>query len=265
MSVITISRGTFSGGKMLAESLSARLGYRCIDRDMLVQRAAVRGVSAEELLGALQRPPAQASFLNHRKYIYLALVQAALAEEILDGGAIYHGLGGHLLLKGGISVLRLRVVAPMECRIGMAQERLRLSRSETIDYIQKMDAERRKWTQYLYGVDWENPSLYDLVINLEHISIEKATHLVTTMIKEGIFDFSPKYESAMSDFALASRVRAELATNNSTSHLEVEVESKGGAITLKSTPFEEQEEARRCVLAVPGVTGLTIEELAEAA
>ncbi len=36
MSIITISRGVFSGGEALAECVAVRLGYRCIDRDTLV-------------------------------------------------------------------------------------------------------------------------------------------------------------------------------------------------------------------------------------
>ena len=263
MSVITISRGTFSGGKMLAECLSARLGYRCIDRDVIVGRAAKRGISENELRAALQKPPVSVlPTLNHKKYIYLSLIQAALAEEILNGQAIYHGLAGQLLLKGGIAVLRLRVIAPAEFRIRMAQDRMKLSRAETIAHIQKMDEDRRKWTQYLYGVDWEDPSLYDLIINLEHISIEMASRLVSSMTKEAAFEFSPEYRSAMNDFALSSRVRAELAINPFTSNLEVEVQSSGGAITVKGSLFEEQDEVRRVVLGVPGVIGLTIEEVA---
>ena len=59
MSVITISRGSFSGGKMLAECLAHRLGYRCVDRDVIVERAAASGVSQDELLDALLKPPWQ--------------------------------------------------------------------------------------------------------------------------------------------------------------------------------------------------------------
>jgi cytidylate kinase len=266
MEVITISRGTFSGGKLLAERLSATLGYRCIDRDEIVARAAGCGVSSKDLLSALATPPAnQTATLNHRKYIYLAVVQAALAEEILSGRVIYHGHAGHLLLNAGITVLRLRVVAPMEFRIRMAQERLGLSRTETIAHIHKMDAERRRWTQFLYGVDWEDPSLYDLVLNLEHFSIETATRVISGMIKEAGPDFWAEAQAALKDFALASRVRAELALKPLTSHLEVKVQSRGGAITVKSSPFEEQEEVRQAVLGVPGVAGLTFEELAPAA
>jgi len=265
MSVITISRGTFSGGKLLAERLSATLGYRCIDRDAIVNSAAVRGVSQKELVAALEKPPANSvATLNHRKYIYLAVVQAALAQEILSGRAIYHGHAGHLLLSGGISVLRLRVIAPIEFRIRMAQERLGLSRSETVAYIQKADADRRRWTQYLYGVDWEDPSLYDLVLNLEHFGIETATRLVAGMIKEAGSDFLEEHPSAIGDFALASRVRGKLALKPLTSHLEVEVQSRSGVVTIKNTPFDDQEEVRNCVMGVPGVTALTYEEAAPA-
>jgi cytidylate kinase len=262
MSVITISRGTFSGGKMLAECLSCKLDYRCIDRDVIVKKAATRGVSEQELLAGLERPPSSVSGLDHRKYIYLALVQAALTEEVRTGRAIYHGLLGHLLLKGGIGILRLRVIAPLEFRIRVAQERLQLGRSEVIAHIEKIDQDRRKWTRYLYGVDWEDPSLYDLVINLEHLSIDQACRLVAGMAREADFDFSPEQQAAMDDLALASRVRAALARDPFTSNLEVEVESRGGSITITGALYDQLEAVERVARAVPGVAGVNIHDLA---
>jgi cytidylate kinase len=261
MSVITISRGTFSGGMILAKCLSQKLGYRCIDRDDIVQRAATRGVSERELHAALEQPPTSLSTFNHKKYIYLALIQAALTEAVREGHAIYHGLAGQLLLKGGVGVLRLRIIAPMEYRIQMAQERLGLSRGEVIGHIEKMDRDRHKWTQYLYGVDWEDPSLYDLVINLEHITIEQACRFVSEMTKETAFEFSPESQAAMNDLALASRVRAELALNPFTSNLEVTAEAHGGAVTIKGSFSDQVEDIQRAAGSVPGVSGVTIHEL----
>ncbi len=84
---------------------------------------------------------------------------------------MYHGNAGHLLLKGGPHVLRVRIIAPMEFRLKMAQDRLKLSRAEALDYIARMDQDRRKWAQYLYGVDWGDPANYDIVLNLEHMTI----------------------------------------------------------------------------------------------
>jgi cytidylate kinase len=259
MAIITISRGTFSGGMALAECLSQTLGYRSIDRDMLVRRAATRRVTEDNLRAALEQPPNIPGRFNHARYIYLALIQAALTAEVHDGCAVYHGLAGHLLLKGAPSLLRLRIIAPMEYRIRMAQERLNLSRGEAIAHIEATDRDHRKWTQFLYGVDWGEPSLYDLLVNLEHLSVEQACHVVTSMVERGGFELSPEGRAAMDDLALASRVRAQLAQDPFTLNLEVEVESRGGSISIRGDCMEEAEAIQRVVWAIPGVTGLIVD------
>ena len=57
ISMITISQGSFSNGKILGEYLADSLGYRCIDRDVIVERAAAYGVPQEDLRDAMSRPP----------------------------------------------------------------------------------------------------------------------------------------------------------------------------------------------------------------
>jgi cytidylate kinase len=263
MSVITISRGTFSGGKMLAECLAAELGYRLIDRDVIVERAAAYGVSQEELREAMEKPPSFLERFRHRRYMYLALVQAALTEEIRHGKAIYHGLAGHLLLPGGAAVLRTRIIAPLEFRIAMAQERLKFSRAEAVAYIHRVDQERRKWTQYLYGVDWGDPSLYDLVVNLEYLSIKEACQLIAFTVRRRCYEFTPECRRTMEDLALASRVKANLAIHPPTSHLEFEVEAQEGAVRIrgKVSRVEEIDEVQRVALETPGVKQADVREL----
>ena len=261
MSVITISRGSYSGGKMLAERLADKLHYRCIDRDVLTQRTSIRSVSPSELFAALETPPANRwHSVNHRKYVYLALVQAALLEEVSSGDIVYHGLAGQLLLQGGLAVLRIRVIAPAEFRIQMAQERMHLSRADAISHIRKVDEQRDRWVQYLYGVDWQDPSLYDMVINLQSINIDQACRLICGMMKEGNFEFSSKHQSALRDFGLAARVRAALAKNALTSNVEVEVNACNGHVTVKGEFGEETEDVQRIASAVPGVVQLTLQQ-----
>ncbi len=264
MSVITISRGSFSGGEMLADCLAARLKYRCIDRDVIVERAAASGVSQDELLEALLKPPAFLERFKHKRYVYLALIQAALAEEVRNGQAVYHGNAGHLLLKGVGPVLRVRIIAPMAFRLSLLQERLKMSASEGTAYIEKLDQDRRKWTQFLYGVDWEDPALYDIVLNLEYINIPTACSSLTAVVKQQrCFDFTPECQAAMDNLSLSSRVRANLAINSATSHLEVEVTAEKGVVFIrgKLTSPDEIEEVRRSVGTVAGITELHLEEL----
>jgi len=265
MSVITISRGSFSGGKHLAECLAKRLGYRCVDRDVIVEKAAASGVSQKELRDAIQKPPTFLERFTHKKYLYLTLIQAALTEEMRTGKAVYHGNAGHLLLSGGAPIVRTRIIAPMSYRIKMARTRLRLSEPEAIEYIDQMDQDRRKWTQYLYGVDWSDPALYDVVLNLEYITIPEACETISTLVKsQASHEFGPDCQAVMDNLALASRVRAKLALEPETSHLEFEVSADGGSVRLhgKLSSMDLMPAVERIALAVPGVKEVNLEEVA---
>jgi cytidylate kinase len=239
MSVITISRGTFSGGKLLAEKVADKLDYRCLDRDVIVEKAAAYGVSQDELRTAMEEPPGLLERFRHKRYLYLALMQAALAEEVRTGKEVYQGHVGHLLLKGGGPVFRVRVIAPLELRVSMAQHRLNLTRNEVIAYIRKIDQDRKKWAHYLYGVNWEEASLYDLVINLQYMDIEDGCDIVATAArKQACFNFDAKCQSAMDDLARASRVKADIALNPETSDLELEVQGENGVVRISGKAMD---------------------------
>jgi cytidylate kinase len=264
MAVITISRGSFSGGKLLAECLARKLRYRCVDRDVIVERAAASGVSQKELMDALTKPPTFLDRFKHRKYLYLTLIQAALAEEVRSDKVVYHGNAGHLLLKPGPYLLRVRIIAPLSFRLTMAQDRLKLSRDEALAYIEKVDQERKKWTHYLYGVDWADPLLYDMVINLEHVTIEDACDPVAILARKRCFQFTAGCQSALEDLALAGRVKANVALNPSTADLEVEVDSSKGAVSVrgKLSNLDQFADVQRLAQQTPGVIDVNLDQLA---
>ena len=137
---------------------------------------------------------------------------------------------------------------------------MQFGRADAVAYIEKMDDQRGKWTRYLYGVDWEDPSLYDFVVNLRHLSLEQACRLIGAMVEEGGFEFSPPHQAAMQDFVLATRVRAALARDPLTTNLEVAVESSGGEVTVKGDLYEEDDDVQRVAAAVPAVSSVTVQE-----
>lgn len=263
MPIITISRGSFSGGKTLAECLARRLGYRSIDRDVIVEQIAAYGVSQNDLRDALEKPPRFFDRFRRERYLYLALIQSALTEEAREGRAIYHGLAGQLLLGGGHPVLRVRIVAPLDRRAKIMQERLKSSRKDAIAYIKKEDGDRRKWTQFLYGVDWEDPSLYDIVLNLENLGMEEACRVISSLALESRFESTPESQRRMDDLTIASRVRADLAVNQSTSDLELEVVAHGGAVAItgKLAITGQIEEVKRVASAASGVVSVNLDRL----
>ncbi len=233
MAIITISRGSFTGGKRLAECLADRLGYRCIDRDIIVERAAAYGASQEDLRNALEKPPSFWDRFSHKKYVYLTIFQAALTEEVRAGKVVYHGHAGHLLLRGVSHVLRARIIAPLKYRVAALQDARKMSPGEALAYIAKIDQDRTRWTQYLYGENWGDPSLYDLVLNLESVDIQEACMIIVEMASLKCFQETPQSLAAMNDLAVASKVRATLVCNPSTVDLELDVTAHGDSVSVK--------------------------------
>lgn len=233
MAVVTISRGSASGGLLLAQTLEKTLGYEIVSREDVIREAARFGASEESLQEALLKPPSFWDRFKHERQRYLAFVQSALCEKARKDRVIYHGNAGHLLLCGVPHVVRIRLIASMSFRIRMVMERQHLSRSEAIRDIENADRQRREWTRFLYGQNWLDPVLYDLVINLETLTVEAAAHIVVATVQRPEFQTTDASRKAMEDLTLASRVRAALASNEKTGSVEIKIRADDGVVFLR--------------------------------
>jgi len=256
MAIITISRGTFSGGQRLAESIAEKLGYRCLARVAIVQQAAKRyGVSEDKITKAIDESPGVLEHLRSDRRRFLAFVRAALVNEVKDDKVVYHGLAGHFLLSGVPNVLKVRVIANMEFRIKAAMDRGHLTREDAKQAIKKMDYKRTRWTKFLYGIDWDDPSPYDLVINLNQISLSSACEIVCHTVSLDSFKTPPGWQKTMGNLTLSTEVKAIIAAHKNIADAGVEIEADGGVITLGGTVAspEHADEIREVVRAIPGV------------
>ncbi len=255
MAIITISRGTYSGGKELAECLASELGYHLLSREELLTKAAKDfGVSEDKLETAVMNKPGFLEGLSLRRIHFLAYVQAAMINAVQSHNVVYHGQAGHLLLKGIPHHLRLKVVADMEYRIEAAMERNNFTREKAIQYIHQKDEERDKWVRSIYGVDRRDPATYDLIINLERISIPSACKVVADLV-EISFQTTPESKKAVDDMVMASEIRARIALDREISDDNVEVEVNDGFVTLMGTVrhISDADKCRELVRHVPGV------------
>lgn len=254
MAIITISRGTFSGGQSLAECIAQKLGYRCLGREVLVEAAKRYGVPYDKLAEALTKKPGILEYLTKERKHYLTCIRAALCKEAKDDNLVYHGHAGHLLLRGVPDVLRVRVVANMEFRIRALTDHHNVSKEQAVQYIKKMDEERIRWTRFLYHEDWQDPALYDVVINLDSMNISGACETVCHLVDMEQFKTTSLWRKAMDDAVLSSHLMALLATNKSISG-EVEIKADGGVVTISGTveSLSDADRVRMVVRNEPGV------------
>jgi len=193
--------------------------------------------------------------LTAERVHYLAYIRAEICKEVKDDFVVYHGHAGHLLLRGLPHVLKVRVIADMEFRIQAARERQNLIRPKAIEFIQHIDEKRVKWTKFLYHADWYDPSLYDVVINLEHIGINDACDIVCQIAALDKFKVTPESQKVMADMLLSTTVRAELAGNKGISDAGIEIEADDGVITIEGTAdsMMEADNIKKFVINMPDV------------
>lgn len=232
MAIITISRGSMSGGRSLAGCVANALESPCVGREILVDAAARVGVPERVLAEKIERGPGLWERLTLERRIYVAAMQAALAEHAESGRLVYHGYAGHLLLRGLPAVLRIRLVAPMEYRTRKEMEAKGVDREHAEQAIQRLDQGRLAWARAMYGVDVRDPGLYDLVINLEVMSIPSACSVVVEAAGRPEFLITDEVRARLRDFTLACRVKLALATHPASRGLDLGVSASAGIVSI---------------------------------
>jgi len=240
MAIITISRGTYSGGRELASKLASMLGYKYLPREDLSDRATKMGVPVGKLQMAMVRPPRVYQRLARERDQYLACITMLLCEEALQGDVIFQGHTGHLLLPGVPNILRVRVLAELEYRIRAVMADHGLSREKAKDYILNVDSDRDKWVRFLYGVDWHDPFNYDMVINLDQTGINNASSVLCSMAQLPDFKLSPAAEKSLMNLYLASKAHYALTADKRTSYADVKVTANKGAVTVTYLPQQSE-------------------------
>ena len=232
MAIVTISRGSATGGLLLAEGLSKTLNYKLVRREDILEGTAKFGVEAAKLEKFLFGPPTFSDDFKQAIRNYIAFFQAALCEYIQMQDVIYLGNVGHLMLRDISNVLTIRLIAPTEFRIRMLIEREKMTREEASGYIDKIDAQRRAWALFIYGVDWLNPILYDLTLNLANMSIDNAVELAATAARFKKDSEVDQNKKTMENMLLATRTRAELAADPKLASFEIQVEADATSATV---------------------------------
>lgn len=261
MAIISISRGTLSGGRLLAEKLGARLSYRTLSREVLVEAARQYGVSEEKLLHVMQSPPSLWDRFRHQAEDYILAVQATLAEKVQSGNVIYHGLAGQFLLRNLPCVIRIRLIAPTEYRVRAAMAERGLAREEAERYIELVDSQRQRWVRQIYEADWEDPALYDLVINLECLDLEAAVALVADLAGRKEYAPDAARQREIDDFVIAARARATLALRSGLTEQGFTVSVREGVVHVGGGAHVQRDRdlIARVVGAIPGVARVTCE------
>ena len=208
MSIITVSRGSYSKGKEVAEKVGAKLGYECLTRDVLLEASKEFNVPEIKLVRAIHDAPSILDRIGYKKDRYITFIRSAILQHFRSDNVIYCGLAGHFFVKDIPHVLKVRVIADLDERVRSEVEREGIPRKEALRIIKQDDEERRKWSMHLYGIDTWDPSLYDLVIHIGKMTTDDAADVVCKTVALDTFKTTSASQQIMKDLCIAAQVKA---------------------------------------------------------
>ena len=263
MAIITISKGSYSKGKQIAEKVCQKLGYACISREVLLEVSKEFNIPEIKLVRAIHDAPSILGRFAYGKEKYIAYIRAALLRHFKEDNIVYCGLAGHFFVSGVSHVLKVRILADFQDRVRRKMADEGTSDRQAAHILKNDDDQRRKWGKHLYGIDTWDPYLYDLVIHVRKIDIDHAVDIICDTVKLGNFAATPESQKVIENLALAAEAKAAIVNLKP----DVEVAALDGTVMIKATINESKEgsiirKIENVARSVPGVNDVKIQIIA---
>lgn len=222
MAILFVSRGTVSGVQVLLDCLCKRTGVPCLSREDLVKQVSRHGDWATAVVEQLSKATSAYEHFSNIRRPYIVLMRQALLERIRDDNVVYHGFSGHLLVPRLSHFVRIRIDAPLSLRVPLTMGRLNCDEEHAREYIRDSDDRQVRWARFMYGRDIRDPGLYDLNINLGHLTTEALCSVLERLLLEKELRASAELKDQVELLFLAANVEAALVVDPRTRELEID-------------------------------------------
>jgi cytidylate kinase len=210
MKWITFSRKMGTKGSEIAKRVASELGYRLYDTKAINHMARELGVLGSVREVDEKTPPILQRMFSQKPMVYLERLYSVIYELAKQGNAVFLGRGSQILLRDFPCALHIRVTASLEKRIRTLMDQ-GLNQEAAAHAIKHSDHERSAFVRFAFGVDWEDPARYDLVLNMDKLSVPMGVSTVLSMARSpDISDASLEAIQSLEVMALSSRAQAAL-------------------------------------------------------
>ena len=259
MSVIAMTQEMATLGKDVALGVAEKLGLQLVRHevgDMVAGRMQVKK-------GLIRRIREGKASRIEKWSADEKTISIFTAEEVFDlavkGNVLIRGWGATLLLRSVPHIPCIRVCAPLEVRVKRLMERLETDDEDLARHeIEIDDAARAARMGEHFNVTWGDPTLYDLTLNTERVSIAACVDEVVKLAQSPGFQETAQSRQLVADLALQAKALAALKADSRTAGIDIAVEVKDGRVSARGIVVDDREKSlvKDVLLALPGAKGV---------
>ena len=193
MTVVAMSTDLGSLSENLAAGLADRLGIEIVDhrrfeRDMAWCSDADNG---DGIRLVEERSPTRRQWKINSRQLSLRISEQIL-EVAARGNVLLIGSCAAVVLRSVHHVLSVGVRAPREFRERVVMQRLAYNDARIARWdIESSDAIHARFMRRVFDVDWQNPDLYDLILNADRIPVAQSAESVCLLAQAAKFKETP--------------------------------------------------------------------------
>jgi cytidylate kinase len=185
---VTITNNVGGGGGEIAKLLGERLNWPVFDRQILKEMAADDEVRTrlyeamdERKLGFFEEAIRSFTQGEYRRDDYFRNLTRTLLCLSCQGPAVFVGRAADLILSESKG-LRVKVVSSFDQRVRRFAEHAGISEKEATKQVKRIDEDRAYFIWTHFGVDVNEPTRFDLLINVERFSTNQSVQLVLSAL-----------------------------------------------------------------------------------
>lgn len=201
--IITIGCEFGSGGRIVAQTVAEKMGYKFYDKELIARVAEASGFSQDyiedgdehahgggflnmSLLGASTFVRGMNSHDSMSNSDKIFVVQCNIIENIADSeNAVIVGRSANYVLRKRSDALHVFIHADIQDRIRRAVESYGVAERFAEKTVLDKDRERAAYFKNYTGMQWGMASHYDLTLNSSKFGLENCANLIVS-IAEGV-------------------------------------------------------------------------------
>jgi cytidylate kinase len=262
MSLITISYSMGTDGRSIARRVADNLNLELFDDPKIQEILVSLGIRTEDIKELDEKEPGFFDRLLSRKPdIYSRCLDSAVYSVAQKGNGVIVGHGSQTLLQDFGCALHVLIKNNEEKRIQHLMEREGMRREAAEKVIRKSDSTLKGFFRFAYQREWDDPAIYDMVINTEKMGSKTAAGLIIAAARsEEMKACSLTAIDSMKRLSIAKKIEAELIKNNIYVHnLNIEV-LENGVVNITGTALTAERKNRvlRTVKGMPEVLGVNM-------
>jgi cytidylate kinase len=233
MAVIAITQHVGMRGTDLARLTAERLGYRLLTSEQLVAATSrTYNVPAEALAIVDERRSTFWTRFRTDTGRFSAFFRALVLKEMARDQLVVIGRSVAQILPEVGCGMRVRLCGPISERMHIAATEEGLTAALAEARIRDYDREVRARIQRLFAIDIDDPSNYNLVVNVFAVPLESSAALLAAFAAEVDHAVTSEQWGRMRDAALTAEIRAALLSHPKLGNAPFRVQSSNGAVQV---------------------------------